>query len=56
MKKMYLISPELLEEAIAGLRVYGGTSTEITVIKLSFLKEIDLQDNSNGSIVDCDGV
>jgi hypothetical protein len=43
--KMYLISPELLKEAISGLRAYGKQATKDTVKKLRKLEETDYLDD-----------
>lgn len=37
--KMYIISEELIEETISGLRAFGKVATETTVEKLKNLKE-----------------
>jgi ATP-dependent DNA ligase len=40
--KQYLIFEDLLEEAVAGLNVFGGVAVGNTVEKLKQLEEVDL--------------
>ncbi len=53
--KTYLISEELLKEAISGLKVYGKAATEQTVEKLKELERHDVIEEYNG-IPDVDSV
>lgn len=59
--KIYTINENLLQEVIAGLKVYGQVATECTVEKLQSLqgvcskcKDYGVYEDVDGSFIECD--